>query len=54
MALELSERDEALNQLKIKYLLRRDLNFEVGEWGQQSVVKRIHQKLAGCKILWSF
>ena len=66
VAVELSERDEALNQLK-RHLLkaqeqmasyanktRRDLSFEVGEWvfpklrphRQQSVVKRIYQKLA--------
>src|ERR1044072_6798517 len=66
VALELQERDEALNKLK-RHLLkdqhqmqsyankkRRDLKFEVGEWvfqklrphRQQSVVKRINQKLA--------
>ena len=66
MALELTERDEALNQLKLHLLKaqqqmkayadrkRRDLHFEIGEWvflklrphRQQSVVKRINQKLA--------
>lgn len=66
VALELSERDEALKQLKAHLLRvqqqmkkyadskRRDLKFEVGEWvflklrphRQQSVVKRINQKLA--------
>jgi hypothetical protein len=66
VALELSERDEALKQLKLHLLRaqeqmvsyankkRRDLSFEIGEWvflklrphRQQSVMKRIHQKLA--------
>lgn len=66
VALELTERDEALNQLKLHLLKaqqqmkayadrkRRDLHFEIGEWvflklrphRQQSVVKRINQKLA--------
>lgn len=66
VALELKDRDEALNQLKLHLLKaqqqmqsyankkRRDLKFEVGEWvflklrphRQQSVVKRINQKLA--------
>ncbi|MCH94947.1 hypothetical protein A2U01_0015918 [Trifolium medium] len=66
VALELGERDEALNQLKLHLQKaqeqmvayankkRRDLCFDIGEWvflrlrphRQQSVVKRINQKLA--------
>ncbi|PNY15662.1 retrotransposon-related protein [Trifolium pratense] len=66
VALELKERDEALNQLKLHLKKaqeqmvayankkRRDLCFDIGEWvflklrphKQQSVVKRINQKLA--------
>ncbi|PNX85876.1 Ty3/gypsy retrotransposon protein, partial [Trifolium pratense] len=66
VALELRERDEALNQLKMHLLKaqqqmknqadkkRRSVQFDVGEWvflklrphRQQSVVKRIYQKLA--------
>ncbi|PNX62095.1 hypothetical protein L195_g060987, partial [Trifolium pratense] len=66
VALELNERDEALNQLKLhlqkaqEQMLAyankkiRDLCFDIGEWvflklrphRQQSVVKRINQKLA--------
>ncbi|PNY16937.1 retrotransposon-related protein [Trifolium pratense] len=66
VAVELTDRDEALKQLKDHLLRaqdqmaryankkRRDLCFEVGEWvflklrphRQQSVVRRMHQKLA--------
>ncbi|PNX78597.1 Ty3/gypsy retrotransposon protein [Trifolium pratense] len=66
VALELQDRDEALNQLKLHLLRaqqqmkkhadkkRRSVQFDIGEWvflklrphRQQSIVKRIYQKLA--------